>query len=149
MRKLTVEDKRVCAVCGLDKTYIRNTGQPIWFTNKPTNLFICAKCHKKYFWIRKQPQIKTKESIRLTNQKQILFRHKHTRVGYNPRIGICSWCNRKIGDVYVNSAGKKTTLKQTAMHHVEYHDDDPLKDTIELCNPCHGRHTLMSRLQRN
>jgi len=23
------------------------------------------------------------------------------------------------------------------MHHIQYHEDDPLKDTVELCGRCH------------
>ena len=25
------------------------------------------------------------------------------------------------------------------MHHIKYHDDDPLKDTVELCVSCHNK----------
>jgi hypothetical protein len=32
------------------------------------------------------------------------------------------------------------------MHHMEYHPEDPLKDTIELCVGCHiRRHTKINQ----
>lgn len=42
----------------------------------------------------------------------------------NPRKGICFNCGKEP--------------KRTEIHHMEYHDEDPLKDAIELCDHCHG-----------
>jgi hypothetical protein len=147
MRKLTTEDKRVCYVCNSNQTYMKNGIHPMWFTNKPTDLFICAKCHKKYFWTRKIPQIKTKEAIKLTNQKAIFYKQKHKRLPSNPRKGICSNCNKQIGDEYINSKGEVARIKYTNIHHLEYDDNNLLKDTVELCASCHGKETIQKRIE--
>lgn len=69
---------------------------------------LCKKCYNKF-----------------TNPKRIRvwFKKKVIMLKENPRIGVCSRCG-------------KTNCK-TDIHHIVYHDDDPLKDTIELCTPCH------------
>ena len=56
----------------------------------------------------------------------------------NPRKGICQKCHRKVGDQYLNCLGQIAIVKQTQIHHLEYHPNDPLKDTIELCASCHA-----------
>lgn len=39
----------------------------------------------------------------------------------------------------MNSYGKISII-ETQMHHfAEYHEDDPLKDTIEICQQCHAK----------
>lgn len=54
--------------------------------------------------------------------KRVLFKNERITLKQNPRKGICSWCGH---------------VGRTHLHHKEYHKDDPLKDTIELCTPCH------------
>jgi len=67
------------------------------------------------------------------NSKNILFKGKRTNTGQLPRTGYCSLCDNNIYD---------GTCKRTSIHHfAQYHDDDPLKDTIELCNSCHAYET--------
>ena len=60
----------------------------------------------------------------INNPKAIKFKGKRTHVKENPRTGICSKCGYN---------------GRTAMHHLQYHKEDPLKDTIELCLSCHGK----------
>lgn len=51
-----------------------------------------------------------------------------------PRKGICSKCG----------AVKGIDCKITHMHHLEYHPEDPLKDTIELCSSCHKKEHIIN-----
>ena len=30
-------------------------------------------------------------------------------------------------------------IKRTHIHHIEYHDEDPFKSTVELCVSCHDK----------
>jgi len=52
-------------------------------------------------------------------------------LGLNPRTGVCSECGR--------------TNCKTDIHHIQYHDYDPLRDTIELCVGCHNKTHPKSR----
>lgn len=56
------------------------------------------------------------------DKRRILFKNKRVAVDTNPRTGKCFNCG-KIG--------------LTNLHHTTYHEEDPLKDTIELCVGCH------------
>ena len=46
----------------------------------------------------------------------------------DPKIGVCNYCRRIV----------PFDCSRTHIHHVEYHDDDPLRNTIESCPACHG-----------
>ena len=59
----------------------------------------------------------------LDKLKRICFKDKRIQLSHEPRTGICSLC-RKQG--------------LTHIHHINYHDSNPLKDTIELCVSCHN-----------
>lgn len=62
-------------------------------------------------------------------KKSLNYKDKMITLSFNPRNGICSWCTRKIGK----------DIKRTNMHHfAEYHDENPLKDTVEICVSCHS-----------
>jgi hypothetical protein len=61
--------------------------------------------------------------------RRILFKGKRISIKEDPRIGICQLCGAVRG----------LDCKQTQMHHIQYHDDDPLRDTIEVCVKCHRR----------
>ena len=76
-------------------------------------------------------------AMRLYGLRKILFRRKQFYLEKPPRTGICSLCHRKIGDHYIDAKGKDVTIERTHIHHDEYHDDDVLKDTRELCMSCH------------
>ena len=66
------------------------------------------------------------EIHRKSHERRITYKGMRIQLKFNPRTGKCKWCGRE---------GK------TEIHHIEYHDDDPLKDTIELCKSCHGKET--------
>jgi Zn finger protein HypA/HybF involved in hydrogenase expression len=85
------------------------------------------------------------EQNRIANTKRLAFKllNKNKRIRIhlkdNPRTGQCQSCGLEIGDSYLNCWGKKATVKLTQIHHLAYHADDPLKDTIELCPSCHSK----------
>jgi len=70
---------------------------------------------------------------------RVLFNGKQIRVKDNPRKGICQICNKKLGDTYVNRRGESRLLTKTDIHHIKYDKVDPFKDTLELCDSCHGK----------
>ena len=103
---------RVCYGCGSETTYIDKRNATLWYTNERTSMVICNRCYNRIF----------------LNPRRINPRgKKHMSLKENPRKGICCKCG-KVG-------GK------TDMHHTQYHDDDILKDTIELCASCHAKLT--------
>ncbi len=53
----------------------------------------------------------------------------------DPRTGICNLCRAVLGEV--NAQRDKTYRRGHHIHHESYHDDNPLKDTIEFCPSCH------------
>jgi len=63
-------------------------------------------------------------------KNRILFLDQRIFLSENPRKGLCKSCYRSI---------EKKEIKQTQIHHFEYHKDNLLKDTIELCVRCHRR----------
>ena len=64
------------------------------------------------------------------NSRRLVYKDKRIVLKANPRTGYCSLCPNNIWN---------ESCERTSMHHfAEYHEDDPLKDTIELCNYCHG-----------
>jgi hypothetical protein len=60
------------------------------------------------------------------------FKDKVIHIEKNPRTGVCSLCGNKVGE----------GIKRTGMHHIEYHDRNPLKDTVELCGSCHIKESM-------
>lgn len=63
-------------------------------------------------------------NVLIGNPKRLRFRGKRISLSKNPRKGRCS--NQKC-----------VKEESTDIHHIKYHPEDPLKDTIELCNSCH------------
>ena len=129
---------RICSSCGSSTTYIDKHGYEHWYKDK------CSRCHtnkwrqdnlehtREYgrnYW-RKNPD-KLKEHNEKWNPiahaqfgpRRIVYKNTRVYLDENPRKGKCSQCGNE---------------GYTHMHHIEYHDDDPLKDTIELCPACHG-----------
>jgi NAD-dependent SIR2 family protein deacetylase len=123
-------DKRFCSSCKSDKTNLIKGKYEQWY--KHEGKIFCQKCHNKLYLNPKWHPI--------TRKRIILFKGKQKYVGFNPRKGICSNCGRKSGEKYI--VEDEEIIVKTGMHHFgEYHDDDPLKDTIELCQSCHMKET--------
>lgn len=78
---------------------------------------------------QKQYRIQNLDKIKELNTHNIMYKGKRITLSFNPRKGICKKCSRKVGK----------EIKKTARHHKKYHDDAPLKDTIELCVRCHTK----------
>lgn len=118
---------RICNNCKSTKTYIGKEGKERWRLNE--GKYYCQKCYgrlvgnKKYY-----NPIKQKIFNAIHNPKRIRlnFKGKTIMLKENPRKGICERCG---------------FIGYTHIHHIQYHDDDPLKDTIELCASCHAFET--------
>jgi hypothetical protein len=123
MEESRINDKRICSDCGSTSTY-RNQ----WY--KHNDFSYCKRCQNKIFVNPKWHPI--------TNTRKIRFKGRFIYLKENPRKGICNWCHRKIGDIFINARRQLATVKKTDIHHIEYHENDPLKDTLELCNSCHN-----------
>ncbi len=88
---------------------------------------------------------KEKDKIRYRNNldryknyrnKRFRFKGKFISINEVVRTGYCSWCPKNIHD---------GTCKKTHIHHIKYHDEDPLKDTVEICISCHQKETWRIR----
>lgn len=91
-----------------------------------------------------------KISYQKTGHNRVRFKLQQINLKHNPRTGQCQLCNKKIGDEYINWYGKVAIVKKIDIHHIEYHDDDPLKDIIELCMSCHSKETWkLKKLKSN
>lgn len=122
--KVKIPSDRHCTICGSYKTNVRlhKNGYLNYKWRYHDGKWYCNKCYSKYF---ENLIVHKVYGPRRVNYKGIRIQLKD-----NPRKGICSWCGRKIGE----------GIKKTALHHFsEYHDDDPLKDTIEICVSCHTK----------
>lgn len=130
---------RKCYSCGSDKTNTHTVRQrhkgktyeypnmPMWYPNGDgENNVLCHSCYNKYF---NHPK---------SNPKRFWFKSKRLTVQKNPRTGLCSWCFGVLG----------IDCKQTHIHHIQYHDDDPMKATIELCPSCHAKESARERKQK-
>lgn len=73
-----------------------------------------------------------KEYDKKRTHRRINFKGKIIRLGFVPRIGICSKCGKK---------GK------TDLHHEEYDSNNILANTIELCDSCHSKETTKHRIR--
>ena len=108
---------RVCDNCRSDKTYINKRGGYHWY--KHDDKWYCEKCNNKLF---KNPKWKP-----ITVPRQMYFKTRQIYLKENPRTGICCLCGAVSG----------IDCGRTSIHHILYHDEDPLRHTIELCNSCH------------
>jgi hypothetical protein len=81
----------------------------------------CRATHKEEYFSKNQ------ERISDHNKKSVLYKREKICLEFNPRKGVCVNCGRKVG----------VSIKRT--NYENYHDDDILKDTIELCIRYHKR----------
>jgi len=121
-------DLRLCFACGSNETYIDRRGVRIWFSNEPTDLYLCKKCYAQYF--------DNPVHHPLYTHKRIQFKNKQIALKENPRKGICDLCGKKNGDQYINKKNR-VAIVNTQIHHLEYDEAEPLAHTIELCESCH------------
>jgi len=112
--------QRICYCCGSNTTLThRKKGRDYlrWYLNhdKDNNVF----CHLCYNKLIDHPKYA---------RTRIWFKSQRLVLKENPRKGICSQCHSILG----------IDCKTTQIHHIKYHEDDPLKDTVELCPSCHA-----------
>jgi len=114
-------NQRLCCNCG-NKTIVTTTGKGYphqrWYKDGKGG-FWCNSCYHK---ITDDPEV-----VKIRNSSRIKYRDKIIHIGYNPRTGVCSLCGR---------------VGRTNIHHLQYHEEDPLKDTIEVCPSCHMKETM-------
>ena len=79
------------------------------------------------------------------SKQRIAYKRKYIGLGFNPRKGQCSWCGNKKGDEYIDAHGKVMKTQKIDLHHIEYHDDDILATTIEICTSCHSKESARLR----
>lgn len=126
---------RTCLTCNLTKTYVDKRYKERWY--KYNDGYICQNCYNRFIT---NPKFRS-----IHNKRNILFKGIRVRLSENPRKGKCKLCNKRIGDVYINSHKELAMIKITVLHHLKYHKEDVLKDTIELCQSCHGVITWKER----
>lgn len=120
---------RVCYACDSHSTYMNpKTGHLQWYGNPPIG-WLCKTCNTKY--------ITNPEWHPITNKLRIRFLSKQLYIEQNPKIGVCNWCRAVKGQI--NTQLDKL-CKQTHMNHESYHENNILKDTIEVCSSCHRRY---------
>lgn len=116
-----------CYSCGNSKTRIRSNGYPEWIFNHDFhNNVLCRKCFDKLVW----SPIKNPISNAKWQANRILYKGRRILLKLPPRKGVCSSCGRTVSSGAIN---------QTQIHHDNYHDNDVLKDTRELCVKCHQK----------
>jgi len=122
--------KRYCISCGSLKTSLLKGKYERWYRRNNRD-YICHKCRLRLFDHPKWNPIYA--------SRKIVFKGKAILLKHTAKRGICSICNKGIGDEYINKEKKRAKIRRTSMHHVEYIDDNPLAYTIELCNSCHTK----------
>jgi hypothetical protein len=118
--------QRRCSNCGgKTRAVTRTSGHKSYQWHKDGNDgFLCNNCYDK--------TIRTPEINRAGNMRRMIFKDKVIHLPKNPRTGVCSLCGNKVGE----------GIKKTNIHHLEYHDDDPLKGGIEICPRCHIKESM-------
>ncbi len=123
-----IRNKRICLNCGSNKTYIARTKNgtpyPNWY--KYENGYICLRCRSRLIG---NPKLNPIHNPKF-NARSINFKGRIINVGFDVRTSVCSLC-RKQG--------------KTHIHHMKYHNEDPLRDTIELCARCHAKEHVKLR----
>ena len=85
-------------------------------------------------------------SKKLWGERRLQFKNNRLNLTHNPRESKkCNQCNKGIGDEYIDSRGRPAKIKRMHIHHVKYHEDDPLKDTFTLCPSCHQKESQRLR----
>lgn len=93
-----------------------------WYTNKDGK-WLCRKCYFNTIQNPKWNPIFRK----IHNPRRLTYKGKVVLLAKPPRVGVCNWCRAVV----------PFDCQRTNMHHESYHDDNVLKDAIELCPRCH------------
>lgn len=124
--RVLFSSKNPCYSCGTENSL--ECGKQHWYHNHDMEQNrLCKKCYDKLIHNK---SFKHKLAKRNWTKKTIFYKGVRIAVRKIVRLGICKKCG-------------KTDCK-TELHHIQYHDDDPMKDTIELCSSCHGKEGIKS-----
>jgi hypothetical protein len=127
MARPRLKDKRICAACDSTTTYIDKRGWISWRSHDGN--WLCMNCYSNYVRVRSKENDHKWGQISYKKYRYGRFMFKGRRIYREDilRNGKCQLCG----------AVKGINCKRTSLHHLRYHEDDPLKDTIEICNSCH------------
>lgn len=121
---LNLVGKYTCFLCGSNTTLLKNGKYERWYNYY--NNKICQDCHVK---TRHNKDINRKKRNDKHNKNRLKFKNIRILLDWNPRIDICSICNK-----YHN---------RTHMHHsLGYYIIFPWYGIIELCPSCHRKEEL-------
>ena len=115
-----IDPNRTCVDCGLNKIYLEKGKYAHW--RRKNDQWYCQKCFNRLFTPPERIKRLNTKWNPIRNARSIRYKKRRVNVGFNPRTGVCSLC-RKQG--------------LTHIHHMKYNDENPLKDTIEICPRCH------------
>jgi len=140
MGRPRITDKRICSACDSTTTVIRKTklGTLYECWRYHDGFVLCERCYCRYIDNPKNNPRNNKKWNPINKYRRIRFKDKVVSLKKNPREGICKLCGKKKG----------IDCKKTNMHHLEYHEDDPLKDTIEICVSCHTKESWRIRKEK-
>lgn len=127
----TNDEIMVCRICQSNKTFLRKrkkaNGQiylkPDWYeVNRKDKTAVCTNCYNTVI---------NANYIKRYVRYSIKYKGKILHLDHDPRIDVCNWCRAVVPFDAMN----------TQLHHDErrYDDNNPLRNTIELCNSCHTR----------
>jgi len=120
-KRIQSKTKKICSECGTSTipSYAHwcSDGKGGW---------LCKRCYDRVYF-------RERASLFIFDYKGKSFWDKQKR---RLRTGICAFCGAKSGDINPKSGRPIRTNRA----HIEYHDDDPLKDVIELCLSCHTKY---------
>jgi len=138
MKPLSQEElnNRVCSKCGRNWTHKTKKKAkdgtvkyyPMWHNDKKGGHW-CQNCYSLY--------ISTPKHNPKLFARKLKYKGKVIFLSKPPRIGVCSFC-RAVKGLINAQTGK--LCKCTSIAHIVYHDDNLLKDTLELCISCHVRY---------
>jgi hypothetical protein len=129
MESSEIHTKRVCVICGSDKTYVDKHGYSHWRNHE--DKIYCKNCYGRL--------IDSPKRNKEISQRVYLFLDKQLLEDKKTRTGICSKCGKKVGDKYRGWRNKEITIKQTQLHHEFYITICPWFSRIELCVACHDK----------
>jgi hypothetical protein len=112
----SVEEKLLCSRCNKE-------------TTTRLKKEMCIKCYNKYIINPKWRPVLDKTRFK--------FKDKTVHAPQCPRVGVCNFCRAVVGET---NTQVDRLCKRTNIAHTAYHDDNPLKDAIELCVSCHCKY---------
>lgn len=131
---------RICAKCGLKtRLVLRKNGKYYYDWRNVNGECWCFKCWNRIISAPKMNKKWNPIHKKIYGKRRFQFKDKsvyHTEV---PRTGQCTVCRKRIGDTYLNKRWKERIIKLTHMHHIDYHENSPIDETVELCVSCHGK----------